>query len=107
YDDPIITITENGTAYDDPHVQDGQIRDSERTSFLHQHLAAVHSAIGEGVTVDGYFVGSLMDNFAWADGFTRRSGIVHVDFDTQIRTIKQSGRWYSRVIERNALVDPF
>lgn len=106
YESLSITITENGAAFPDQPPEDGEVRDPQRTRFLHAHLEAVLDAIEQGVSIDGYVVWSLMDNFEWAEGYTKRFGLVHVDFETQRRTMKASGRWYSRVIERNALVDP-
>lgn len=92
---PPIHITENGCAYPDPVNADGQVTDTERIAFLDGHLRAVHDAIAEGVDVRGYFVWSLLDNFEWAEGYSQRFGLVHVDFDTQVRTPKASYRWYA------------
>ena len=86
---PPIYITENGAACDD-HVENGRVRDAQRLSYIDRHLAAVDAAMREGVDVRGYFVWSLMDNFEWAFGYERRFGIVHVDYDTQVRTLKDS-----------------
>jgi beta-glucosidase len=71
--------------------------------YIHEHLVAVRDAIAEGVDVRGYFMWSLLDNFEWAYGYSKRFGIVRVDFDTQLRTVKDSGRYYSRVARSNAL----
>jgi len=79
------------------------VHDTERTQYLRAHLGAVHDAIKAGVDVRGYYLWSLMDNFEWAWGYSKRFGIVHVDFDTQERTVKDSGRWYSSVVAANAL----
>ncbi len=95
---PPIYLTENGCSYPDPVQADGQIRDHERITFLDGHLRAVHEAIAEGVDVRGYFVWSLLDNFEWAHGYTQRFGLVHVDFDTQLRTPKASYHWYANQI---------
>jgi beta-glucosidase len=92
---PPIYITENGCSYPDPVDATGEIVDSERIAFLDGHLRAVHQAMSEGVDVRGYFVWSLLDNFEWAEGFTQRFGLVHVDFETQVRTPKASYRWYA------------
>ena len=73
--------------------------------LVHDHLAAVHDAIEQGVPVRGYFHWSLLDNFEWALGYEPRFGLVHVDYDTQARTIKDSGRYYARVSRANALVE--
>ncbi len=101
-----ITITENGAAFADPSPHNDRVPDPQRTAFLRDHLEAVLEAIGQGVNVDGYFVWSLLDNFEWASGYGARFGIVHVDFDTQQRTIKDSGRWYARTVQSNELADP-
>ncbi|WP_020520626.1 GH1 family beta-glucosidase [Catelliglobosispora koreensis] len=98
---PLI-ITENGAAFDDVH-SDGNVADSDRISYLEEHLRACHEAISRGVDLRGYLVWSLLDNFEWAEGYRKRFGIVHVDFDTQARTPKDSARWYAKVIERNGL----
>jgi len=97
-----INITENGAAYDDV-VVDGQIDDRARQRYFDQHLQAVHRAIQAGVDVRGYFAWSLLDNFEWAEGYAKRFGIAHVDFDTFARTPKLSGRWYATVARANAL----
>jgi beta-glucosidase len=103
YPDVPLVITENGAAYDDVVAPDGQVHDADRTEYLRTHLGAVHDAIKAGVDVRGYYLWSLMDNFEWAWGFSKRFGIVHVDFATQQRTIKDSGHWYRSVIAANAL----
>jgi len=88
---PPIYITENGAA-DNTEIVDGVVNDAMRTDYYEQHLNAVHNAIEEGIEVRGYFAWSLMDNFEWAEGYSQRFGIVHVDYDTQVRTIKKSGK---------------
>ena len=95
---PPLYITENGAAYDDVVDEDGRIRDLEREAYVLDHLDAVREAIAEGADVRGYFVWSLLDNFEWAWGYAKRFGIVHVDYDTLERTVKDSGRAYARVI---------
>ncbi len=98
---PPIYITENGTASDDV-VVDGEVEDGRRVSFLNRHLAAVDAAIKAGVDVRGYFIWSLMDNFEWAFGYERRFGIVHVDYQTQKRTLKRSAKLVAAFLaERN------
>ncbi len=92
-----LAITENGAAYPD-HTFEGRVADPERTRYLAQHLEAAAAAVEEGVPLHGYFAWSLLDNFEWAWGFTRRFGIVHVDFETQRRTVKDSGHWYREFI---------
>lgn len=98
-----IHVTENGSAWPDV-VETGSndegkvVRDGERTAYLHGHLRAAREAIDDGADLRGYFAWSLMDNFEWAFGYSKRFGIVHVDYDTQDRTIKDSGREYARII---------
>ena len=91
---PPLIITENGAAFADTMSADGQVHDAPRVRYLQDHFAAVHEAMRQGVQVDGYFVWSLLDNFEWASGYEKRFGIVHVDYTTQQRTLKQSALWY-------------
>ncbi|MFI1712320.1 GH1 family beta-glucosidase [Streptomyces sp. NPDC053513] len=98
-----LVITENGAAYDDYADPSGNVKDPERVAYLHAHLAAVHRALADGADVRGYFLWSLLDNFEWAYGYSKRFGIVHVDFATQRRTPKDSARWYAEVIARGGL----
>ncbi|MFC7546151.1 family 1 glycosylhydrolase [Plantactinospora sp. GCM10030261] len=97
---PPIQITENGCAYDDVVGPDGRCADPERIAYLDGHLRAVARAIDDGVDVRGYFVWSLLDNFEWAEGYTKRFGLVHVDYATQTRTPKSSFSWYRALINR-------
>jgi beta-glucosidase len=90
---PPIYLTENGAAYRDS-VVDGRIADVERIHYLQRHIAALADALEGGVDLRGYFVWSLLDNFEWADGYSKRFGIVHVDYTTQRRTLKDSALWY-------------
>jgi beta-glucosidase len=90
---PPVYITENGAAYRDRLVN-GRVADAERISYLHRHIAAMADALEGGVDVRGYFVWSLLDNFEWADGYTKRFGLVFVDYATQRRTPKDSALWY-------------
>lgn len=109
YGDIPLYVTENGAAFFDPPVADGgRVRDPLRTAYLQGHLAAIHDAIAAGVDVRGYMAWSLLDNLEWSLGYAKRFGIVHVNYGTQERTIKDSGRWYSRVIASHggALADP-
>ncbi|WP_176697124.1 GH1 family beta-glucosidase [Microbacterium sp. 3J1] len=102
----VLYMTENGAAYDDVAVvEDGETRvhDEDRTEFLRLHLEAVLDAADAGVDVRGYFYWSLFDNFEWAWGYDKRFGIVRVDYDTQERTLKDSGREYARIIAARAL----
>ena len=94
---PPVFITENGAAMDD-HYIDGEIIDNDRIDYYNQHLSAVANAIKQGVDIRGYFAWSLMDNFEWAEGYKKRFGIVHVDYQTQCRTIKASGLAYRNLI---------
>ncbi|MFF3246644.1 GH1 family beta-glucosidase [Streptomyces sp. NPDC002870] len=98
-----LVITENGAAYDDYADPSGEVHDPERVEYLRAHLSAVHRAIGAGADVRGYFLWSLLDNFEWAYGYSKRFGVVHVDFATQRRTFKDSARWYGDVIARGGL----
>ena len=92
-------VTENGAAFFDPPLaQDGRVRDPLRVDYFQKHLKAVHAAIGNGVDVRGYFAWSFMDNLEWSLGYSKRFGIVHVNFATLERTPKDSARYYSRVI---------
>ena len=93
-----IYITENGSAWPDVVSEDGAVHDPDRTAYLHGHLDAVRQAIDDGADIRGYFAWSLMDNFEWAFGYSKRFGIVHVDYDTQKRTVKDSGHEYARII---------
>src|SRR3954447_20240039 len=95
YGDLPLYLTENGSAYEDEVLPDGSIHDAERTSYLAALLASAQQAIADGVPLKGYFVWSLMDNFEWAHGYSKRFGVVHVDYATQQRRIKDSGRWYA------------
>ncbi|MFG3698354.1 GH1 family beta-glucosidase [Micromonospora sp. NPDC047620] len=97
---PPIQVTESGCAYDDVPDADGRVHDPERIAYLDGHLRAVRAAMDEGVDVTGYFVWSLLDNWEWAEGFTKRFGLVHVDFDTQARTPKSSYAWFRDLISR-------
>jgi beta-glucosidase len=99
---PALYITENGAAYDDQKIN-GQVDDAQRISYLQRHLHQVWAAIEAGVPVKGYIAWSLMDNFEWARGYSRRFGLVHVDYETQERTFKRSADWYRQVIQRNSL----
>jgi len=89
-----IYVTENGAAFPDA-VHDGKIHDIKRTNYLQSNIAEILKAKREGVNVQGYFVWSLTDNFEWAEGYRPRFGLIHVDYETQKRTIKDSGHWYS------------
>jgi beta-glucosidase len=92
-----LMITENGAAFEDGVTPDGRVEDSDRVDYLRQHVAAAHRALELGVDLRGYFVWSLLDNFEWGYGYSKRFGIVRVDFDTQQRTVKSSGRWFGEL----------
>jgi beta-glucosidase len=98
-----LYVTENGAAFEDKMDSSGAVNDPERIAYLHGHLDAVHQALAQGVDVRGYFLWSLMDNFEWAYGYSKRFGVVHVDFDTLQRTPKSSARWYSGVVNAGQL----
>lgn len=100
-----IYITENGAAYPDVIGADGEVHDPARISYLERHFAQSLAALQEGVPLKGYFVWSLLDNFEWAEGYSKRFGLVYVDFDTQARRLKASGRWF-RGFLREAVVRP-
>lgn len=107
YGDVPLYVTENGAAFfDPPTVEDGKVEDPLRVSYLRQHIGAVRSAIRQGVDIRGYFVWSLLDNFEWALGYSKRFGIVHVDYATLERTLKASAHYYARVIESHGALIP-
>ncbi|MEU8265243.1 GH1 family beta-glucosidase [Micromonospora sp. NPDC048999] len=106
YGTPALYVTENGAAYPDEVTADGRIRDVERTDYLHRHLAAAHQAITAGADLRGYFVWSLLDNFEWAYGYDKRFGLVHVDYRTQRRTLKDSAHWYRAAIAAGGIDQP-
>jgi beta-glucosidase len=98
-----LLITENGAAYPEVPAEDGEVHDTKRIEYLDGHLRACHDALAAGVDLRGYFVWSLMDNFEWAEGYAKRFGIVHVDYRTQQRVLKDSAKWYREVIRRNGI----
>lgn len=105
YGNPPVYITENGAAfYDPPTVKGERLEDPLRQSYLKQHLKAAHAALDAGVDLRGYFVWSLFDNFEWSQGYSKRFGLIHVDFSTQKRTPKGSADLYQRIIESNGRV---
>jgi beta-glucosidase len=105
YGIPLI-VTENGAVFGDGPGPDGRVRDERRVRYVESHVAAVHAALEQGVDVRGYCYWSLMDNFEWALGYAQRFGLVHVDYETLARTVKDSGRYYARIARANALVEP-
>ena len=103
YPEVPLYITENGAGYDEAPDPDGTIQDEGRIAYLDEHLRACHRAIADGVPLRGYFTWSLLDNFEWAWGYSKRFGLVHVDYATQRRVPKESARWYAEVIRRGGL----
>ena len=98
-----LMITENGAAYDDEPDENGEVKDQRRVDYLEQHLAAAARAIEKGAPLKSYFAWSLMDNFEWAEGYAKRFGLIHVDFKTLKRTLKNSAKAYSRIIASNSV----
>jgi len=92
-----IVVSENGAAYRDVVESDGRVHDGDRTAYLARHVSAVGDALAAGVPVTGYMAWSLLDNFEWSFGYSKRFGLVHVDFSTQRRTVKDSGKWYQNL----------
>ncbi|WP_052810041.1 GH1 family beta-glucosidase [Streptomonospora alba] len=98
-----LYVHENGAAYDDEVGPDDRVRDPDRVAYIDAHLRIVHEALKAGVPMHGYFVWSLLDNFEWAWGYSKRFGVVHVDYETQRRTVKDSGRWFAEVVGAGGL----
>ena len=96
-----IYVTENGSAWVDNPDSDGLVDDVERMQYLESHIGACAAARRRGAPIAGYFAWSLIDNFEWAYGYDKRFGLVRVDYDTQQRTMKTSGRRYTDMIERH------
>ena len=103
YPDVPLVITENGAAFDDVVDRSGAVHDVERIAYIDAHLRSVNAAIDSGVDVRGYFVWTLLDNFEWAWGLAKRFGVIHVDYATEARTLKDSALWYRDVIAGNGL----
>jgi beta-glucosidase len=103
YTEVPIYITESGAAFADDMTPDARVEDRNRVDYMRSHISHAKRAIDQGVDLRGYFAWSLLDNFEWAFGFTKRFGLVHVDFETQVRTQKQSAAWYRELIVRNGL----
>jgi len=101
---PAIYITENGCSSEDEVTSDGRVIDIDRLMYLRNYLTHLHRATSEGYPVKGYFLWSLLDNFEWADGYSKRFGIHYVDFETEKRIPKLSASWYREVIAQNAVV---
>jgi len=101
YNRPVIEITESGCSYNDGPDATGAIHDTRRIAYHRAYLAALARSMADGADVRGYHAWTLMDNFEWAEGFGQRFGLAYVDFKTQKRTIKDSGRWYAKVAAEN------
>jgi beta-glucosidase len=95
-----LVITENGAAFEDTVSADGAVHDPDRTAYLESHIAAVGDALAAGVDVRGFFLWSMLDNFEWSYGYSKRFGIVHIDYATQERRLKDSAHWYAARIAR-------
>ncbi len=98
YPVPPLFVTENGGAFRDV-LEDGKVHDAERTDYIVRHIEAVQAAMQQGVRMGGYMVWSFLDNFEWASGYEKRFGIVHVDYTTQTRTLKDSALWYQQFLQ--------
>jgi beta-glucosidase len=98
-----LYVTENGAAFVDAAAADGVVHDADRVGYFADHVAACRRATAGGVPLRGYFAWSLLDNFEWAFGYSKRFGVIYVDYATQRRSVKDSGLWYAQVIARNGL----
>jgi beta-glucosidase len=98
YGNPEVYVTENGACYDDPLAPDGTVHDQDRIDYLREHIGAARAALAAAVNLRGYFVWSLLDNFEWSEGYSRRFGIIHVDFTTLRRTPKASFAYLAETI---------
>jgi beta-glucosidase len=98
YEPARLIVTENGAAFDDEPGPDGVVHDARRISYLRDHVAAARAALEAGVPLAGFLVWSLLDNFEWAEGYSKRFGLIHVDFTTQTRTPKESAVWYGHLV---------
>lgn len=107
YGDLPLYVTENGAAFADPEPANGSVQDPQRVAYYREHLRAARAAMLRGVDLRGYFAWSLLDNLEWACGFSKRFGLVHVDFETQARTLKASAHFYRQVVAtRGAVLGP-
>jgi beta-glucosidase len=100
---PPLYVTENGAAFPDAVGPDGRVHDPRRINYLRDHFTQARLAMDDGVDLRGYFVWSLLDNFEWANGYSKRFGLIYVDYATQRRIVKDSATWYAQVIARNAV----
>jgi beta-glucosidase len=103
YDNPPIYIGEMGASFDDTVADDGRVHDQERIAYNRDHIVAAHQAIGDGVDLRGLFLWALMDTYEFNLGYTTKFGLIRVDYETQERTIKDSGHWYCDVMANNGL----
>jgi len=103
YDDPCIVITENGAAFRDNVIMDGVIQDDDRIKYLESHLEVVKKALSEGIKLEGYYIWSLVDNFEWAHGYSKRFGLFYINYETLERSWKKSAIWLKKYIEDNGL----
>jgi len=103
YAPPPIYITENGAAFSDQVSADGYVHDPRRIAYLRDHFTQARLAMNDGVDLRGYFVWSLLDNLEWSNGYSKRFGLIHVDYASQQRTLKDSAKWYAQVIARNGV----
>jgi beta-glucosidase len=101
-----LYVSENGCAFEDTVTPGGAVHDTDRLAYYEGHLRAAREAIHAGIPLRGYFAWSLMDNFEWAWGYSRRFGLVHVDYDTQVRTVKDSGLWYAQLAATGRFPEP-
>jgi beta-glucosidase len=100
-----LMITENGRPCEDKVDSEGHVSDEKRIEYIREHLIQANRAMADGVNLTGYYLWSFLDNFEWAEGYWTRFGIVHVNFETLKRTVKDSGYWYRKVIEDNGLTE--
>jgi len=105
YNPKQLMVTENGASYADGPDEIGKVHDQRRIDYLQTHIQKVWQAIQAGIPVTGYLQWSLMDNFEWAKGYSQRFGVIHVDFETQKRTIKDSAYWFSDYIKKVLSLD--
>jgi len=101
YGNPLLYVTENGVAFEDNVIKDGKVQDDDRIAFLRDHIAAAYRAIKDGVRLKGYFVWTIIDNFEWAEGYSKRFGLVYTNYQSLKRTPKKSFYWYKQVIANN------
>lgn len=105
YDAPPLFVTENGAAFEDT-VTAGRVHDPDRTAYLAAHFAEAARAVRDGIPLKGYFVWTLLDNFEWAEGYSKRFGVVYTDYTTQARTVKDSGRYLAQVAASQTVTPP-